>query len=79
MFPVEKEHFQKYRINSDDSFTKMLIKILNKNESTIVSRAQTYLDAYADGKRSEMSSKIDNIIHILDNKLEIAEEANKIC
>jgi len=66
MFPVDKCYFQKFNIDSGDTYSQMLMNILTKNQPNIVQQAQKYLTNYENGARCMMASKIDEIIAVLD-------------
>jgi len=69
MFPVESNYFQKFHIDKNDTYFNMIVGILEKNESIIVKQAKAYIEAYENGVRSEIASKIDEIIEVLDSAL----------
>ena len=65
IFPIETKYIDRYRI--DGEFYKMIITILSKNESKIVSDCQNYLKKCEIGNKHFMTPDIDGIIKVLEN------------
>ena len=69
MFPISKKYIDKYVVDNDEYY-KRLIKIIDSNESKIISECQSYLDKCSDGKKHIMTPNLDGIIKVLDEDTE---------
>lgn len=65
LFPIENQYVDKYRV--DGKYYDVVKKILNENESVIVSACQAYLRQCETGNRHPMTPDIDGIINVLDS------------
>lgn len=64
MFPVNKSYFDRYRTDGNME-AAIMAGFIDKNEKKIVSKAQSYLDAYAAGQRSQFATDIDLLLSFL--------------
>lgn len=60
MIPIVKKYLRKYHTDKDD-FSKLIEKLVTKNQDRIINEAQKYLDNYSSGIRLEYGSNIDKI------------------
>lgn len=65
LFPIENRYIDRYRVNGE--FYEMIVTILSKNESKIVSDCQNYLKECETGNKHFMTPNIDGIISVLEN------------
>lgn len=66
MFPVDRSMGMKFRV--DGNAHALLVKsILDKNEKSIISECQKYLDQVANGERAKYGTDIDLLLNILKN------------
>ena len=63
LFPITKQFVDKYI--ADDDYYKMIYKILDKNEKTIIDNAQRILNNIERGYKNKFTPNIDGIIEML--------------
>jgi len=71
MFPVNKKYYEKYNPRDNDWWFDAIRNLIERKKHEIVDMAQAYLDKCENEGYSELASKIDDIIEILDKKDDI--------
>lgn len=66
LFPIKNQYIEKYRIKND-SFYATILRILDANESRIVSECQHYLQQCENGNQHFMTPDLDGIIKMLES------------
>ena len=72
MFPIKKVFLEKFNIDNDEYYQKIL-SIINKNKNIIIEQAQSYIKNYENGERVDFCTNIDEIFLTI-NEFELAKQ-----
>lgn len=72
IFPIDKDFIDKYHVENDKYYATIL-KILDKEEPSIIKKCQEYLINIENGEKHLMTPNIDGILNVLDARHKVVE------